>query len=68
MASAGTFLPRSRNTLQELRDGAPAPNEALRELAGRFKRLSYRDMTALADALDLPAQNVLLAADALEKA
>jgi crotonobetainyl-CoA:carnitine CoA-transferase CaiB-like acyl-CoA transferase len=45
-----------------------AANDALREIAGRLKRLSYLDMIALADAFDLPVQNVLHAADVLEKA
>lgn len=57
-----------RNFGDELLNGRPAPREALREIAGRLKRLSYLDMIALANAFDLPAQNVLRAADKLETA
>jgi hypothetical protein len=77
---------RTTDTMGAYRDytptpaAKPEPNAALREIAGRIKKLSYRDLEALAKALDkvglrMPGSDdrvgplshgVLAAADALE--
>ena len=59
---------RFNETLPEKKGPDREPNAALREIAGRLKKLSYRDTQRLAGAFGRDPAVILAAADTLETA